>query len=136
MTLPSDGNVQLICRTLDTLIGLLLQQWRQENMTNFGLWLNNRQDVKNQLVFVIHVSMNDGQLKFDPSVQDISLAWGQFNDLLSVAAYRSLQSSLLVFDLIKKHLMPNDQAQPQHISSIKVNLFFKLFVYIIHHLLF
>ena len=105
MTLPSDGNVQLICRTLDTLIGLLLQQWRQENMTNFGLWLNNRQDVKNQLVFVIHVSLNDGQLKFDPSVEDISLAWGQFNDLLSVAAYRSLQSSLLVFDLIKKHLM-------------------------------
>jgi hypothetical protein len=80
--------------------------------------------------------MNDGQLKFDPSIEDISLAWGQFNDLLSVAAYRSLQSSLLVFDLIKKHLMPNDQAQPQHISSIKVNLFFKLFVYIIHHLLF
>ena len=92
-------------------------------MTNFGLWLNNRQDVKNQLVFVIHVSMNDGQLKFDPSVEDISLAWGQFNDLLSVAAYRSLQSSLLVFDLIKKHLMPNDQAQPQHISSIKVKIY-------------
>ena len=135
MTLPSDGNVQLICRTLDTLIGLLLQQWRQENMTNFGLWLNNRQDVKNRLVFVIHVSMNDGQLKFDPSVQDISLAWGQFNDLLSVAAYRSLQSSLLVFDLIKKHLMPNDQTQPQHISSIKVNPFFN-YLYIIHHLLF
>ena len=46
MALPSDGNVQLICRALDTLIGLLLQEWRQENMTNFGLWLNNRQDVK------------------------------------------------------------------------------------------
>jgi hypothetical protein len=46
VALPSDGNVQLICRTLDTLIGLLLQEWRQENMTNFGLWLNNRQDVK------------------------------------------------------------------------------------------
>ena len=63
--------------------------------------------------------MNDGQLKFDPSVQDISLAWGQFNDLLSVAAYRSLQSSLLVFELIKKQFMPNDQAQTP-IAPIKV----------------
>ncbi|EFX78833.1 hypothetical protein DAPPUDRAFT_245739 [Daphnia pulex] len=121
LALPSDGNVQLICRTLDTLIGLLLQEWRQENMTNFGLWLNNRQDVKNQLVFVIHVSMNDGQLKFDPPVQEISLAWGQFCDLLSVAAYRSLQSSRLVFETIRKQMNNSDPAQqPEPIHSIKV----------------
>jgi hypothetical protein len=55
LALPSDGNVQLICRTLDTLIGLLLQEWRQENMTNFGLWLNNRQDVK--VLHLIHFNL-------------------------------------------------------------------------------
>lgn len=46
VTLPSDGNIHLICRTLDTLIGLLLQQWRQDNMTNYVTWLTSSQDIK------------------------------------------------------------------------------------------
>jgi hypothetical protein len=65
--------------------------------------------------------MNDGQLKFDPPVQEISLAWGQFCDLLSVAAYRSLQSSRLVFETIRKQMNQSDPAQqPEPIHSIKV----------------
>ena len=36
---PSEANVELICRTLDALVGLLLVEWRQENMTNFIDWL-------------------------------------------------------------------------------------------------
>lgn len=69
-------------------------------------------------MFVIHVTMNDGHLKFDPPVHDISLAWGQFCDLLSVAAYRSLQSSIIVFELIKQQVA--DPSQQEHIPHIKV----------------
>lgn len=71
-------------------------------------------------MFVIHVSMKNGQLKFDPPVQDISEAWGQFCDLLSVAAYRALQSSSIVFDMIKNQI--NGQTHTDHIPSIKVTV--------------
>jgi len=36
---PSEANVELVCRTLDALVGLLFVEWRQENMTNFIDWL-------------------------------------------------------------------------------------------------
>ena len=99
MSPPSDGNVQLICRTLDTLIGLLLQQWRQDNMTSLAEWL-----ITGGIVFVTHVTAGEsGGLQFDPPVQEISSAWEQFCDLLSVAAYKSLQSSSAVFDAIRQH---------------------------------
>lgn len=46
VTPPSEGNVTLICRTLDTLVGLLLQQWRQDSMVNFTKWLTSHGQVK------------------------------------------------------------------------------------------
>ena len=72
------------------------------------------------MVFVIHVTMSNGQLKFDPPVRDISESWGQFCDLLSVSAYRSLQSSVVVFELIKQQIVMADQTQQEHIPHIKV----------------
>ena len=44
VTPPSEGNVELICRTLDALIGHLLVEWRQENMNNFIDWLTEREN--------------------------------------------------------------------------------------------
>lgn len=72
------------------------------------------------MVFVIHVVVINGQLKFEPPVHDISEAWGQFCDLLSVAGYRSLQSSVVVFELIKQQIVTVDPSQQEHIPHIKV----------------
>lgn len=73
------------------------------------------------MVFVIHVTMKNGVLEFRPPVQDISQAWGQFCDVLSVAAYRSLHSSLTVFEMIKNQIMLSDHQQYDHVPFIKVS---------------
>ena len=71
-------------------------------------------------MFVVHVTMHDGKLAFSPSVKEITEAWGQFCDVLSVAAYRSLHSSLIVFELLKQQIVSIDQNQQEHIPTIRV----------------
>lgn len=69
------------------------------------------------MVFVIHVTLGEATFKFDPPVEEIRAEWGQFCALLSVAAYRSLQSSVMVFDLIRQHYQQQQQqpvALPGH----------------------
>lgn len=72
-------------------------------------------------MFVIHVTMKAGILQFKPPVQDISNAWNQFCDVLSVAAYKSLYSSYIVFELIRQQILLNDHPQYEHIPYIKVD---------------
>ena len=70
------------------------------------------------MVFVIHVTLSEATFKFDPPVEEIRAEWGQFCALLSVAAYRSLQSSVMVFDLIKQHYQQQQQPVAVPVQSI------------------
>lgn len=72
------------------------------------------------MTFVTNVMMKDGQLVFDPPVEEITSAWGQFCDLLSVAAYRALQSSSVVFDLIRQQQTADGPIQVENVHHIKV----------------
>lgn len=72
------------------------------------------------MMFVTNVMMKDGQLVFDPPVEEINSAWSQFCDLLSVAAYRALQSSSVVFDLIKQQQFGDGPIQVENVYYIKV----------------
>lgn len=72
------------------------------------------------MTFVTNVMMKNGQLVFDPPVEEITSAWGQFCDLLSVAAYRALQSSSVVFDLIRQQQTEDGPIQVENVHHIKV----------------
>lgn len=63
--------------------------------------------------------MKAGVLQFNPPVQDISKAWNQFCDVLSVAAFKSLYSSYIVFELIRQQVLV-DNPQYEHIPFIRV----------------
>ena len=75
-------------------------------------------------MFVIHVTVKDGQLDFNPAVEEIRMAWSMFADVLSVSAYKSLHSSAIVFELIKQPAVmtqPDQQSRYcDHIPFVKV----------------